>query len=873
MNTVRTLPIRVAPLSGESIDSWLEAIAHRAETDWGDLLTAVALTSPDNSSNTWIVQLDDAEATAIGTAAGAAPSEVHAMTLSNYANRAVGIDVTTGRFLRAFPWGRARGSRYCPHCLADTGGRWQLAWRLGWTFACTHHRCLLADVCPTCHGAQRHRTHITNAIPRPGYCNNPIPGQTGSAPARCGTKLADTSVPRFDDDHPLLTAQRMVYDVIERGVDDFGVYRTAPQPRRAILADIRAVAGRILAYAAPEELAQAVPADLLTAYRAVPAQPSPRFGRPHAEDKPGLAAPARAETAAVGVVAAMGILGASDIDSAGDKMRWLVTGARMQGLSVSATTLGRGHGKSDTLYAVQLKALAPLLAPGDQLRYRIGTPMPRRPTQDRARLDRLARRTPTMLWPAWSLRLATVECNQKQLRPALSTALLLVETRARLREAAGLLTCPLHEQSVLAVLRKLARSQHWDHIRQALTCLADYLAATDTPIDYQRRRQLDYTELLSPAEWARICRDTGTAGGTAARAKNIRFYLFERLSGMPAAAAPVTARNDEALKRAAEFPRHLTPELKHALLAHAHHFLLAQGVSDEPVTWHPPIDLMDGLILPSHGPAALDIPLLHRLIRRCRHTLNSAAGQLDTTIDDVRYALECHPAPADTPAMSRRRKPRLVYGAAKSALPREKLIQLYHGEARNLRDIAATVGVSRQTIGRLATEYGITLREPRRRPIYDVDATWLYEQYVTNHRSLEDIARECGMSVANMARWAKLHNIPVRRLSRYDPHELRTDDRIPAILRPALASVGGWERLQRFADVSSYGTLGAGAKELGLNQFALIDQVNRLERDLGTRVLIRAKSGHPMTLTAFGSQVVTAVRVFVCSARTGTRGD
>ena len=169
MNTVRTLPIRVAPLSGESIDSWLEAIAHRAETDWGDLLTAVALTSPDNSSNTWIVQLDDAEATAIGTAAGAAPSEVHAMTLSNYANRAVGIDVTTGRFLRAFPWGRARGSRYCPHCLADTGGRWQLAWRLGWTFACTHHRCLLADVCPTCHGAQRHRTHITNAIPRPGY--------------------------------------------------------------------------------------------------------------------------------------------------------------------------------------------------------------------------------------------------------------------------------------------------------------------------------------------------------------------------------------------------------------------------------------------------------------------------------------------------------------------------------------------------------------------------------------------------------------------------------------------------------------------------------------------------------------------------------
>ena len=246
---------------------------------------------------------------------------------------------------------------------------------------------------------------------------------------------------------------------------------------------------------------------------------------------------------------------------------------------------------------------------------------------------------------------------------------------------------------------------------------------------------------------------------------------------MPAAAAPVTAGNVEALKRAAEFP---------------------------------------GLILPSHGPAALDIPLLHKLIRRRRHSLNSAAGQLATTIDDVRYALECHPAPAATPAMSPRRKPHLVYWAAKSALPREKLIQLYHGEGRNLRDIAATVGVSRQTIGRLATEYGITLREARRRPIYDIDATWLYEQYVTNHRSLEDIASECGMSVANMARWAKLHNIPVRRLSSYDPDELRNNDRIPAILRPALASVGGWERLQRLADVSRYRTLEVAAKNSGL---------------------------------------------------------
>jgi hypothetical protein len=43
MNTVRTLPIRVDPIDGEAIDSWLEATARRTHTAFGDLLTAVGL--------------------------------------------------------------------------------------------------------------------------------------------------------------------------------------------------------------------------------------------------------------------------------------------------------------------------------------------------------------------------------------------------------------------------------------------------------------------------------------------------------------------------------------------------------------------------------------------------------------------------------------------------------------------------------------------------------------------------------------------------------------------------------------------------------------------------------------------------------------
>lgn len=858
MSAVRTLPIRVPPLPGESIDSWLEAIAHRSQTAFDDLLIAVALRVPDNRVNRWVIRLTPDEAAAISTATGVAPSTVHAMTLSHYANRAVGIDPATGRFLRAFPWGRARGSRYCPHCLAEDHGRWKLAWRLGWSFACIRHQCLLADICPVCRGAQRHRTHVGAAIPNPGQCANPVTGPSG-APVRCGANLTSTAVTRLGESHPALTAQRTVYGVIDTGTAEFGVYRAHPTAGTPALADIRAVAGRILAYATPDELERVVSPDLLAAYRALDALPNPRFGPPRAEDKPGLAAPAHAITAAVGGTAAMGILGAPTIASAGEAMRWLVTGARERGLAVNATTIGWGQETTQVLAAAQLTALDPVLNPGDQLRYRIGTPLPRRPSGDAARFERVAQLVPTMLWLEWSLRLAIPGCFQRQLRPALSMALLLVDTRIRLRDAAQLLDSPIPGQSVPHVLRKLYHSGHWEHVREALIRLADYLDTNHTPINYRRRRHLDYSGLLPATEWARICRDTGTAGGSAARARSVRYYLFERLSGMPIKTPQATRRRIEALRKAAEFPRHLTPELSHALLDHAQHFLATQGISDEPATWHPPPDLLHDLDLPGRDPETVDISVLHQLIRQDRHRLTAAAERLNVTLDDVRHALERHPASAVIePSRRRGGATPFAYRSAKSALPREKLVKLYHEDRNSLRDIGSSIGVSRQTITRLARDYDIPLRQLGRSATYDINRDWLYEQYVIEHRSLKNIAAECGMSVANMARWAKVHDIPVRRLSRNDQSLARADS-MPEILRPAVAGVGGWERLQRLANAARYPTLKIAAEELGIHQFTLVNQINRIERELGEKLLIRATRGWPMRLTPFGLEVVAAV--------------
>ena len=97
----------------------------------------------------------------------------------------------------------------------------------------------------------------------------------------------------------------------------------------------------------------------------------------------------------------------------------------------------------------------------------------------------------------------------------------------------------------------------------------------------------------------------------------------------------------------------------------------------------------------------------------------------------------------------------------------------------SLRDIAATVGVSRQTIAHLAHDYDLPLREPGLHARTTIDRDWLYDQYVNKRRTLPDIANEAGMSTANMARWAKKHAIPMR--ARGGPgHRARRTEEIAA---------------------------------------------------------------------------------------------
>jgi DNA-binding transcriptional LysR family regulator len=871
MSAVRTLPIRLDPLAGEALDSWMEALAHRNHTVLEDLLGAVGLKTADirSGGNTWIIELSSDEAAAVSSATGIDVSAVQAMTLSHYAERAlrIGPGATVNR---TFPWGRGRGSRYCPKCLAETGGRWQLRWRLGWSFACLRHRCLLADVCPACKRPERLYTHIGTVIPTPGRCANPAADATGRTPPRCGAQLADATVARFDARHPVLAAQKTVYDLIDADTARFGVYQQNPQPSSHALGDVRAVAARTLRYASDDELDDVLPADLVEAYRASDAPLIARSGRNGR--KPGLYAPAHAVSAAVGVTAALAVLNEPDTASAGRSIHWLVRGARERVRTVCPTTIGWSGRATPTLVGVQLASLGDSLKVSDQLRYRIGAPLPSRPPAGTTRLDHLVRATPTMFWPAWSLRMAIPSCRHRHFRRILSAAILLVGTRLRLQQAAQLVSPGLPSQDVSRVLQWMQANETWEPIRAALTYCADRLADGAAPIDYQRRRTLDYRHLLPDDEWMSICRKVGVAAPTRRTSLSARGFLYEQISGLPTRAAPFAVDSWEFRNKVADFPKHLTPELNTAMGHHAEEFLAAQHIRDEPVVWHPPTDVLDALLIGGLDPAGVDVGELHRLIRLEHNSVAEAAKRLHTARDVIRYVLELHPAPVPPPPIRpshpcdpRPRKPRSAqaYQRARLQLSRDEFIQRYEHERLALYEIGAQVGVSRGVVTRLAHDYGIAIHKPNNREAAVIDRDWLHRQYIIDRRSIPDIARQCGLSESTVARWAKIFGIPLRPKGRASHvttlEERQVAERAPALLRPALAEVGGWQRLQRFAAAAGYPTLTAAADELGLPQARLVVQIKRIERNLGHQLIIRAERGRAMQLTGTGARVVKAV--------------
>jgi hypothetical protein len=869
----RTFPIRLAPLPGEALDSWLEALAHRLSVRLGDVLDDLGLAARVKRGvresavpTDWTIALRDEEADRIAHATGADPQQLHDMTLMRFNGRALRIDEARRQVSRYVLWGRPRGSRFCPACLAESGGRWSLTWRLGWSFACLIHHRLLADCCPECMRIQREKPFSRHALPVPGRCGI-RPSRTGdlAIPAGCGQDLTRAETLRLPVGHPALAAQRLILETIEVGSANFGPYGILPQPTAVAVTDLRAVAGRILADLPEDDLPRWVPQDLADAHL----NPDHEETNRRALVRPGFMSPARAASAAVAVTAAFRILGQPEIQQAGIFMRELVEATREDIWQISTTKNGSWRrGTSPVLRATYLAALGPSLRPSDQLRNRTISSLPAPPTTGRAQINRRARKIPAMLWPSWAVRLSPPGgAYPRTLAPVLSSAVLLIGNAMEFDEVATRLGSVTDGRAISRGLHLLVGDPHWEAVATAVVRLAAYLDDSNVPVDYQRRRRLDYTNLLPAQQWLDLCRRAGVSPGKGRRDKIARCMLFARISGLPVDAAPDFITTDEAYFRDETtcFAATRTPELAAALDETARDFLAEQRVRDEPVTWHPPVSLLRDLDLPGPDPSLIDVTRLHELVRERAHPVQHAAEVLGTTVDAVRAVLDEHPAPASPLTETQARAAGRVRDAARQVLTEKEFRRRYIDQHQPLSDIATQTGFSRQVLTRLAAEYGIMLRKGPQHYIRKgvIDRDWLLEQYVGRGRTLPDLAREKNMSTGNMARWAHLHQIPLRpRGGASHDSFLRTIDTaadLPAPIARALTSPYAWQRLNRFAATTGYRTLSEAAEHLGIEQTTLITQINRLERDIGGPLLQRAGGGRPMSPTALGEQVLAVL--------------
>lgn len=842
----RTLPFRVAPADGEAIDSWLEAVAIRLGAAFGDVAKHVGI--PVDYSSSWVVELTDIQTEKIAQATAIDAAAIRAGTLRLFDGLAISIDRENRRLRNDIPWarlGQTPRSRYCPECLAHNGGRWHLRWRLSWSFACTEHNRLLVDACPRCHRFQRKFPPPFGRIPSPGQCSISNKDTTP-----CGADLTETTgAIELSADHRIMRAQRRINRMLTAGTADYGIYVQQPVDVQTALTDLATIAARVVVHSRRHRLHELLPADFIAAYDEGRVRPAPVSATRHPR-RLSLEAPVTAVEAAVYATEALSIIETATPASAAQRMAWLTTDEELPG---AERTLTIGLSCSRALAGVQIKAYAPNLIPPLQLRYRAASPDPATPAALRIGVERVVSNLPSTLWPEWSIRFGLTSRTYERWRPALASAVLLVGTDLTPEGAAKQLDNGA-ERTLQHLLRCMQKSEHWRSFCDAITRLADYLRTRGAPIDYDRRRKLDYRSLLPDPDWNVTAHRAGALPGSPVKAEIARRYLFRRISGRSASPDAQDARKDtpQMETRTLDFPLHLTSALQSALDDHASAFLARNGIVDEPLTWHPPLDILKGLALPTPECAQVDIAALRSAASASSARVPALARTFHVTNDTVQYLLDRHPAePNGTGGRTVRRD--VLRAARNASLTKEVLRELYGVQRLALTEIAARFGMSAPTVRRRADQYGIPLRPQNSH----IESEWLYENYVVARRTQTDLCAELGISWPTLRKWIDrydlaLHQPAQSRRINLSQREARD------LLHQTLSRPAGLIHLGNFVRVTEHGSVCEAAEHLGINRSTLNSQIRYLTKDFGGPLLEHWTPNRLMATTELGRKAVAA---------------
>lgn len=804
MTLPRRIPMRLAPLQGESFDSWLIAYAHRLDSPIADMLVQ-AQADPRALATEPRTLARGPRDPMLGQVSHLTGHPQHELEqtfrpLRRYEEGLRAAHVSGRSFLPV----TMRSSRFCPACLAANGGRWLAGWRMPWFVACPVHKVLLATSCPSCDARQRQRPIRTADSPNdPRCCAEPAPNATGRSPARCGADLTEVVTGPAD---PRLVELAAAW---QRHHDEDGV------------ADLVRLIGDI-AVLLP------VVTNGTSAYFAGSALQNPRD-----------------------FSASLALAADVAMNPTGDLFREFAS-AR---LSRKAPALPAGWtGISAELMAHALAIRDPHLRPLDRVRWSTTT-HGSKPSGDNAEAEERVGRLPGSLWPDWALRLMPPGLDTAALFPTAAVAAMVLRgsTLPTPRVVEMLSDDPTDRRSCGRAILEMAKTDHGDVILRCLALLAEALETDHpSPIDYgQRRRLAASDELLTSQQWRDICATCGAAPGDARKRGYARLRLWEILTGSTAHQAPsmLESISNDPLSTYYDFLRRLTPPLIGALDAHARSLLDQWGLTHEPLRWTPPRQCLGEL--PDAWPGLSRKQLVEELepgVFARAGALSDIAVECGLDLQQARLVVELGWfAPPPVPIRPR--------GAP---LDETRVRDAIEVRGLTLRQTAAELGVDRKTVGRRCRELGIDLDAPVRRRRWIVDRDWLHHQYLDMGRPLPDLAAEVGCSPANMARIAKEHGIPLRSRGGVSHRSATvvTED-VPRLLAACLRGQSGRTRVERFHAIATCRSLNQAAHLLGTSQSVLSTQLKKLEAAAGGSLLIRSNKTHePLRLTPLGRKLL-----------------
>lgn len=801
----RAFPIRVQPVRGETLESWLDRYCAVMTTSRKDLYSSVGLRPLANTgqhSRDPSLRLTEPVAARIAIATGLAAQDVQMHTMAAYEGRALffrkareGIDIH-------FLWARGTGTRYCPACLKEDEGVWQLAWRLSWSFACTRHGSLLLDRCNRC-GEVPHSRRRISELPLPSFCGNTLSGPNEGL-SYCRQDLSQVPLIPVPTASPVLTTQAWLDSVIHSA-------DITSRDVRRLLDDLKLLAGRALRVMTAHDLRSWTDGPM----------PDLQFEVDNSRGRTGLFPPASGVVTAHVVALAATVLRTDDRNIYVPIIRRLLSAPDGEVVKEFPSQIVRHWGTpSPELEQKMLKAIDEDISPHSALRYRTVGPSPSAPPRDQTQVLARQRSVPQRFWPSWTLRLHLEgEVQPKTLQTALSIGTLLPGSgRSDLKVQHQALGLPLNGHSFTYVFQTLSDEAR-RAVMQALLVLATYLDQYPAPIDYQRRRQLGMNQLLPASTWDDIVAKQGLSVSPPEVARK---YVAYRLTG---SILDPPEQRGTGYFLVQNFIR-ATPTTVLDLLDEYAKAYLRENSIIEPLSWEPPLSLLDGISMPAEpawyinsmtedaiGRGLVEPRLIRQMQKRADKTFEALRPGSDSFRVRLRQSLDRGDSVKD-----------MASNLKKSA--------------RMIRYHLARLEVPSQPAGKIQ----LSLDEAR-------------DMYVDQRLTLQEMAERTGWSRDTVRRLVLLSNASLRSVGRFtgrrgiDPQAYAE---FPPLLKSALQGHHGKERLQRFATISSYPTLAVAGHSLGLNQPTLSSQIRDLERCVGDRLLMRARRGRPMQVTSLG---------------------